>query len=343
MPPRSRNIIIGTTTIAFCASLAVHAFVAVTAIDQYVDAKIYLPGFDRSRLAESTSDRILIPLNEPAPAQAPQPDEELGRSDGTGTAIDDSPGELPLIARKGPQDQAFLSRDPAGPGRMHSELSDSTLPPGAAAMPAPPTPVSESPSDLQTRQEPVEESIESHRTIPFGVGELETKQGDSDADRPSIAPRPAVEGTTDAEQAVAESPQTTAIQVVGEPGAPIAPADPAPQADTESDPFTVVGGANFRSGGTKAQLGRAHRLTYPRIGLSGLVDGVQIGRARLVLQLTIDQSGNVKSATIFKSSGSGSIDQACRTTAYEWWFEPQKGSNGQPRREETFLFLITFS
>jgi TonB family protein len=189
----------------------------------------------------------------------------------------------------------------------------------------------------------VEESIESTRTVPFGVGELESKEGDSDADRPAIAARPAVEAAATVDPTSSSPPKPPAPQTSSSVGAPTSPADPAPQSDTESDPFTVVGGANFRPGGTKAQLGREHRLTYPRVGLSGLVDGVQIGRTRLVLQITIDQTGNVKSASIFKSSGSDSIDQACRTTAYEWWFEPQKGKNGQVRREETFLFMITFS
>ena len=74
-----------------------------------------------------------------------------------------------------------------------------------------------------------------------------------------------------------------------------------------------------------------------------MVDSVQLGRARLVLQITIDQEGNVKSATIFKSSGSENIDQPCRVAAYQWWFEPKNGKNGKPLPEESFLFLITFS
>jgi TonB family protein len=123
----------------------------------------------------------------------------------------------------------------------------------------------------------------------------------------------------------------------------VAPADPAPQSETESDPFTVIGGASFRPGGTRAQLGRAHRLVAPRIGLSGMVDGAQIGRVQVVVQITIDRIGNVKSASIFKSSGSDSIDQDCRTAVYQWWFEPQKHADGTLRDEEKFLFVIAFS
>ena len=62
----------------------------------------------------------------------PQPtipaDEQLGRLDGKGTAIDDVTGELEMMAKKGEQDQPFLSRDPEGPGKVHSELSESTSP-----------------------------------------------------------------------------------------------------------------------------------------------------------------------------------------------------------------------
>ena len=74
-----------------------------------------------------------------------------------------------------------------------------------------------------------------------------------------------------------------------------------------------------------------------------MVDGVTLGRAKLVLQITINSTGDVKSATIYKSSGSDNIDHACRITAYQWWFEPKNGKDGKPQREETFLFLITFS
>lgn len=334
-------MIIGTTTIAFCASLTLHAFVALSAIDRYAGERIYLPGFDRTRVAaKSTSERILIPL--PIPQPDPRPDEQLGRRDGSGTAVDDSPGELPLVARKGPQNQAFLSRDPPGPGLLRSELSESVLPSGRAAL-STSLQARDADRQPQSRQEAVEESIEAQRSIPFGIGEPDARLGDSDVDRPAVTARPAVEAAAVIAQQPTNAAAASAPPPIGEPGAPNSPADPAPQSDTESDPFTVLGGANFSPGGTKAQLGRAHRLTYPRIGLSGLVDGAQIGRAMLVLQITIDQSGNVNSASVFKSSGSNSIDQACRTTAYEWWFEPLKGKDGRVRRSETFLFLITFS
>lgn len=347
MPSRSRNIIVGTTTIAFCASLTLHAFVVVTAVDLYADDRIYLPGFDRRQIVEANSDRILIPLPPPTP-EAPEPEreEKLGRADGTGSALDDSPGELPLIARQGPQNQALLSRDPQGPGQMHSELSDSVLPPGSAgAASAPPAAPDASPAPREA-QKAVEASIETpeERALPFGIGPVDDKKADGSVDRPATPAREAQPEVAAVEAAATPAAASPAPQDQSDqPGAPTAPADPAPQSDTESDPFTVIGGAQFRPGGTKAQLGRAHRLTYPRIGMAGMVDGIQLGRARLVLQLTIDQAGNVKNATIVKSSGSDNIDQACRVTAYQWWFEPKTGKDGKPLREETFLFMISFS
>ncbi|MBC8105257.1 MAG: TonB family protein [Anaerolineae bacterium] len=346
MPPRSRNIIIGTTTIAFCASLTLHAFVVVTAVDLYAHDRIFLPGFDRNQIVEAKSDRIVIPL--PPDPEAPEPDrdEKLGRADGTGSALDDSPGELPLIARQGAQNQALLSRDPQGPGRMHSELSDSVLRPGSPAVAVAPAIASNNSPESRAAQKAVEESIESpeERAIPFGIGPIDDQKADAKVDRPATPAReaqPEVVAVESTAMPVAASPVTQ--DLTGQPGSPNAPADPAPQSDTESDPFTVIGGAQFRPGGTKAQLGRAHRLTYPRIGMAGMVDSVQLGRARLVLQLTIDQSGNVKSAMILKSSGSDNIDQACRVAAYQWWFEPKTTKDAKPLREETFLFLVSFS
>ncbi|CAN5609201.1 hypothetical protein BH09PLA1_BH09PLA1_32960 [soil metagenome] len=339
MPARSRNILIGTTTIAFCASLLLHAFIVVTAVDLDAARRIFLSGFSRATAIEAKSDRILISLPEP------DPDEQLGRADGSGDTMDDSPGELPMQARKGPQNQALLSRDPAGAARMRADLSDSVLSAGSAgaAMTSPPPP--DRSAESRAAQQAVEESIEApeQRAIPFGVGSVDQQPNDVLFDRPATPARAAqpeiIAAAPQAEATVAAADSATP----GKPGAPDSPADAAPQSDTESDPFSIVDAVQFRAGGTKARLGRASRLTVPRIGMSGMVDQHQIGRAQLVLEITIDSTGNVRQATILKSSGSQNIDQACRITAYEWWFEPKKGKNGNALKEEKFLFLISFA
>jgi TonB family protein len=57
-------------------------------------------------------------------------DNEWGEKNAKGFAITSAPGEQPLQARKGLQDQAFASRDPKGPGDLPDEPSMSLVPPG---------------------------------------------------------------------------------------------------------------------------------------------------------------------------------------------------------------------
>jgi TonB family protein len=122
------------------------------------------------------------------------------------------------------------------------------------------------------------------------------------------------------------------------PGAPTA-ADPAPRGESEIDPISVIGSVDFRRGSTVARLGRAHKLTRPRMTLGGKVDLMTIGSTLLVLKLSTDATGNVSSVDVARSSGSDDVDQLFRVTAYDWWFEPPKTDAGKPR-PDTFLFVI---
>src|SRR6185437_7685327 len=48
---------------------------------------------------------------------------EFGAADGHGNAANAAPGDLPMLGRDGDQTQAFLSRDPVGPGRVGDDPS----------------------------------------------------------------------------------------------------------------------------------------------------------------------------------------------------------------------------
>ena len=127
----------------------------------------------------------------------------------------------------------------------------------------------------------------------------------------------------------------------GRPGTNTPAADPAPQAETESDPFAIVGSLEFRPGSTKVRMGRKHRITRPRLSWDTQYDFYGMTRSTLVLDLQLDETGQVVSATVEKSSGSESIDQPCRIAAYQWWFEPAKDVMGHPTRDE-IKFTIKF-
>src|SRR5215218_6825867 len=57
-------------------------------------------------------------------------DNEWGEKNGKGYAITSAPGDQPLQARKGIEDQSFASHDPKGPGDLPDEPSMSLVPPG---------------------------------------------------------------------------------------------------------------------------------------------------------------------------------------------------------------------
>lgn len=245
------------------------------------------------------------------------PWKRLGDSAGTGSAIADSPGDQPLIAPKSGQDQPFLSLDPAGPGDIGNDPTDSLLPQGAPPRPPPQLVESAEPPGPQipfgVAVPPGELSIPIARKTnlePFGGG-AESPSTESAADQPPLPPG---------------SPQS---------------ADPAPAGRLESDPTTVTGGVEFRQGETAVRLGRAAKITRPRLDLAARADLFSGARPFIVLKIRTDSSGNVIHADVFRTSGSANIDQPCRLAAYKWWFEPPKDSEGKPQ-EDVFLFSIRF-
>ena len=70
---------------------------------------------------------------EPAPPPAPKPKplevekfpDRIGEATGTGIGTHDAKGDTPLVAREADNDQAALSRDPRGPGKVGDEPSPS--------------------------------------------------------------------------------------------------------------------------------------------------------------------------------------------------------------------------
>src|SRR4051812_1368748 len=91
-------------TLALCTSLTAHAAFIDWRAYRYIDDHriIRLAGWGKL---------TMIRLEDP---DSPPLDEvgQLGEAKGTGYATDNSPGDVELLARKGDQDQSFLSRDP---------------------------------------------------------------------------------------------------------------------------------------------------------------------------------------------------------------------------------------
>jgi TonB family protein len=290
-------------TIALCASLTLHTLLLRAGADLYNRqfSHISLPGFPRVQVENAL---LIEPPDDP--------EHRLGATTGSGESTSESPGQTPLQAAKGPQNQPLLSLDPPGSGKSaaeeqsESQLSQSQ--PAAAAAPA-------SPAAQATPQSSAESET------PFGMDQ------------------PANDFAT--AQQTASSPQApTQPQQPAQASAQSAGA-PMPQGDSESDPITVAGSAVFQHGYAKVRLGRGHKITRPRLSLAAQADLLTLPQPIVVLKLKIDETGHITSATIFRSSGSNSIDEPVKLAAYNWWFEPAKDQTGKPVKD-VILFTVGF-
>ncbi len=294
-------------TVALCLSLLLHALLLAGVAEVYArkaGTHILLAGFPRQPI----SSALLVE----APDEDPM--HRLGGDKGLGESIGASPGELPLLAPHGSQNQPFLSRDPIGPGNIGDDPSDSVLPVGSGAWASVVMPQMESTAPTEV-------------PAPFGV-----TSGPTASAPPKLTKQQA------------EAPMLArAANAPPDPSAPGAAraADPAPLGDSEIDPVATRGSAEFRRGSTDVRLGRKHRITRPHISLAGMADLLTLPSPVVVLKLTIDQTGNVTSAEVFRSSGSNDIDQPCKLAAYNWWFEPSRDKNRQAVKD-VILFTIRF-
>jgi TonB family protein len=294
-------------TLALLASLVAHGWLLSKGVRIFIDDNlaIHLDGYGNRAIQVAV-----------------KPDEELGDKEGVGDAIDYSPGETPLQARPAEQTQILGSLDPQGAGEFRDRPSMSVLPTGGSI--TPPVREEQEQATLGVTPKPVLDT-------PEGFVGLKAK--------PTPAPQEPTNAT--ASETIAQPPTQSAVASIA--GAPLPSADPAPQAETESDPVSVAGGAFFRNGQAMVQFGRKHRLTAPRLTLAAKTDLLQIrGAVIVVLKIKLDEKGDVTNVDIFRSSGSSDIDQSCRVEAYNWWMEPKVNKNNQPVPDE-FLFTIRIS
>jgi TonB family protein len=149
-------------SIALCASLLVHATLGLLVLREKLAElqlrRVAVARVDPEDIDKPEPDKADAPADEtpavviqPAPAPLPEfkpvvppppppvahkpkdsNDENLewGEKNAKGFAITSAPGEKPMSAKKGMEDQSFASRDPEGPDRFPDEPSMSTVAPG---------------------------------------------------------------------------------------------------------------------------------------------------------------------------------------------------------------------
>jgi hypothetical protein len=104
-----------------------------------------------------------------------------------------------------------------------------------------------------------------------------------------------------------------------------------PLSASESDPFRVDNPqVRFVRGQMEVRFGREVRTSRPRLTPAAQLDVVRLRFPVVVMRVETDRDGNVISADIHRSSGSGQVDLACRIAMLDWWIEPPKDANDDP-------------
>ena len=301
-------------TIALCASLLAHGLLALITFEgaRLQMATIRLPGFPRE-------NPDVVEVDPPDTAN-------LGGAANDGFSPNSSPGKETIRAKDAPSDQALLSRDPQGPGRIGDLPSFSLVPQTDETAAAS---SSSTPLVVLRRSEPVL-PVPTDVPQPFGAGPdvrvmLVPRVRPAHARSPQSQQQP--EQQQQQQSPIAKSNQRAA--------------DPAVMSPSESDAFSTLGGIEFRDGRIDSRLGRAFKSVRPQLGLAAQIDLMGLTDPRIVLKLRIDATGKVVAVDVIHSTGSDSIDQPVKLVMYQWWFEPQKGPTGQAMAE-TIVFPISW-
>ena len=253
----------------------------------------------------------------------------VGEVGAKGYASHKTPGDRTALAREAPVDQAALSLDPVGP-EPRPETPSPDAGTSSADTSAPPI-LLPPPRVLVAKLQPLVESIPARLAALLPAPDM-PNQG-------AVEMPPPFEVVAMAPEVDVPAPPSTAP--APPPGAsPPGHADPAPLSDSESDAFSVLGSATFVNGELRVRAGRKIRSRRPKIGLAGKVDSY-LSRPEVTLRVSTDAAGNVTNVEVVKSSGSNEIDQPCRVSMYDWWFEPKKDAAGKPV-PDVFNFTIGF-
>jgi TonB family protein len=276
-----------------------------------------------------------------------------------------------MQARQSEQDQPYISRDPVGhaapstpSNRDHGEVEkkgdtgpvgnkgkgmddhpeaadktepDHKEPPAqpltiAHAKPTPtPTPEPATPEPARTD---LSGSLEQHREIALHLPPEAFAPPQESPESPAHAQSPAPDSKI----------QDPSAGSIGSPDAGTTTAggaDPAPQTDSESDPFSIIGSVEFRPGKMVPRFGRKVKTVRPRLDLAGQYDLLAGSIPRVILRVRADETGRVREVTISKSSGSEEIDRPCIEAMYQWWFEPLRDKQGRPQ-PTVMLWTLSF-
>lgn len=292
------------------------------------------------------------------------PMQQLGDHDTHGTSINNSPGDRPMESSFADlrQEQAAMQRDPAGYGGKGSnrQLEDALRGNnGTGGQRGVNAQAQTSASVFGSRETALAESaprvnrappVKANPQVASGNGEIDPlSQGPNAMRPPSTAPAASAQTTsaqanaTNAQNASAQGGENSPNGAGGKPGtADPGAGNPIPTSDFESFPVTHVAG-RLVAGRLEARTGRKMRTReLPRLGPAAVADLSSMENPSVVMELTIDETGNVTDVKIERSSGSDNIDLPCERAAYTWWFEPLKDPRTGKAGKELIEFTIYF-
>jgi outer membrane biosynthesis protein TonB len=302
-----------------------------------------------SRWHTRPSKASLPTARETAFITPPEPEKKLdfdnrevfGESNANGDAPNSSPGDVPLQAAEGPQNQAFLGRMTGGGGGGGGGNGAQAMI-GATSPQEQMTPRPQQPKVVQAEQQARPEVKPDDTTDPDKAVAAQTKTEAQQAVQASQATPTAAQATPTAAQAApsaAQASPSAAQAAAVSPGAPGSPgprgaANPAPFSDRDSDPFSEKQiSVSFVNGQVVARNGRKVKTVKPQILQAGYLEMSLMGNPRVTFLATVDENGNVIHVQLYRSSGSDNIDLPCQEAVEQWWIEPSKDKSGKPVKD----------
>lgn len=269
---------------------------------------------------------------------------DMEDASGKGIGSNDEPGDKPLVAPQADADQALLSRDPIGMGRLSIKPTDYTGPTGQGAGGAPQVTAADPPVPPPPPTVKPEPPAPPVAPAPPTLPQVAQALPDVQVAPPPPAPLPPTTVSKPVPPKIAVAAAAPAAkQSTGDahtPGLPQRSADPLPQSESDSDPFSRISGTVVvRDGRLDVRLGRKVKTTRPQLLLAGQIDLIALSNPMVVLEVHIAPAGNVTDVKIAHSSGSNQVDEPSRLCVYDWWFEPARNKAGQAIPDVIFFTI----
>jgi hypothetical protein len=337
----------------FCSLLINSGMVGVVVLRAQPPRVVDLSSWQTRQLPTTSPAEVLLPpadlLEPPPPKKKIEFDNRdvFGEHQGTGEALNSSPGDQPLQSMKGPQVQAYLGRNPpsarGGGGGSPAMIGAASPAQAAAPKVTPPAPQAKLRQPQQTKpQNPQPPQANAPVADVRGNQPMLRPQTQPVNIAPQVSPQAAV---SQVQPSVAASPAVNTPSMQGNrrpPGPPGQTADVAPPSDKDSDPFSDNNSFRFINGRVSARNGRIVKTVRPQLLQAGMLDAELMANPSVTFLATVDEQGNVIHVDRYRSSGSDNIDLPCEQALAQWWIEPSKDKSGKPTKDivsVTFMFF----